>query len=224
MLSLWQLRFFGCEYLNVVCINRHRNNCALQVFTVGSLISLFAFILSYVLSKKAQKSEIHVNTVQNEIATSKRIGFKAHNKRPKKKRQHNSIRASYSFIHAAYKRLSRDTIKIQRYIQRSIAYLCIVILPYTALKYIIFALRMKRHYSKIESYDLICFFPSSFFSSFAFRSLYAASHSMLSVTVRCISFCHLRVVFAIFLLPFRFNRTRDFRIPAKLSRSNVCKS
>lgn len=90
--------------------------------------------------------------------------------------------------------------------------------------YIIFALRMKRHYSKIESYDLICFFPSSFFSSFAFRSLYAASHSMLSVTVRCISFCHLRVVFAIFLLPFRFNRTRDFRIPAKLSRSNVCKS
>lgn len=66
--------------------------------------------------------------------------------------------------------------KIQRYIQRSIAYLCIVILPYTALKYIIFALRMKRHYSKIESYDLICFFPSSFFFSLLSRFVLCMRH------------------------------------------------
>lgn len=81
--------------------------------------------------------------------------------------------------------------KIQRYIQRSIAYLCIVILPYTASKYIIFALRMKRHYSKIESYDLICFFSQLVFSLFSrfilcmrhpiqcYQLLYAASPSVI---------------------------------------------
>lgn len=79
--------------------------------------------------------------------------------------------------------------KIQRYIQRSIAYLCIVILPYTALKYIIFALRMKRHYSKIESYDLICFF-----SQLVFFLFFRVSFSVCGIPFNAISYCTLHLL------------------------------
>lgn len=65
--------------------------------------------------------------------------------------------------------------------------LCIV-LRHTLL--FIFVLRMKRHYSEVKSYDLICFLFLFYFLSCSLSSVRECLfRSLLSITICCISVC-----------------------------------